>query len=62
MKKKIDKKFFFLEMVASKLAALNCLYEEKNICDRQSICLKSRPKILLITKRDFFEFSCLCSD
>ena len=38
MKKKIDKKFFFLEMVASKLAALNCLYEEKNICERQSIC------------------------
>ena len=38
MKKKIDKKFFFLEMVASKLAVLNCLYEEKNICDRQSIC------------------------
>ena len=26
MQKKIEKKYFFLEMIASELAAINCLY------------------------------------
>ena len=38
MQKKFEKKFFFLEMIASELAALNCLYYEENICDRQWMC------------------------
>ena len=32
MQKKIEKKFFVLEIIASELAALSCLYEEENAC------------------------------
>ena len=38
MQKKMEKKFFLLEIIASELAVLNCLYYEENTCDRHSIC------------------------
>ena len=36
-KKKIEKKFFVFEIIASELLALNCLYEADNACHRQSL-------------------------
>ena len=38
MKKKIQNKFFRLEIIASELATLNCLSREGNTCHRQSMC------------------------
>ena len=38
MQKKIEKKFSVLEMIASELAALNCLYLEENTCNQESRC------------------------
>ena len=34
MKKKIHKKFFVVEKIASEFFALNCLYQEGNTCHR----------------------------
>ena len=36
MQKKIWKKFLLSEILASEMAALNCLYYEGNSCDGQS--------------------------
>ena len=36
--KKIQKKLFFLEMIACELASLNCLCEEDYTYERQSMC------------------------
>ena len=38
MHKKIRKKFFVFEIIASDLVALNCLYEAYNAFHRQSMC------------------------
>ena len=38
MKKKMEKKFFVFEIIASEVVALNCLYQEQNICHRDSVC------------------------
>ena len=38
MKKKIEKKFSVLEIIASEFVALNCLYQEENTCHRHSVC------------------------
>ena len=38
MQKKFEKKYFFLETIASELAAINCLYQEQNTSDRQPMC------------------------
>ena len=37
MKKKIQKKFFVFEIIASEFVALNCLYQEENTCHRHSV-------------------------
>ena len=37
MQKKIAKKIFVSEIIASKLGALHCPYEEENICYWQSM-------------------------
>ena len=37
MQKKIEKKFFVFEIIASELIALNCLYMGDNACYRQSM-------------------------
>ena len=38
MKKKNRKKFLVFEIIASEFVALNCLYQEENICHRHSVC------------------------
>ena len=37
MQKNIQKKFFVLEIFASELVVLNCLYQAENACHRQSM-------------------------
>ena len=37
-KKKIEKKFFLFETIASELVPLNCLCEVDNACHRLSMC------------------------
>ena len=37
MQKKIHKKFLVAEIIASEMAAVNCLYYEENTCHRQSM-------------------------
>ena len=36
-KKKIQKKIFFSEIIASEMAAVNCLYYEGNTCHGKSM-------------------------
>ena len=36
MQKKIEKKFLVLEIIASEMAAVNCLYYEGNTCQGKS--------------------------
>ena len=38
MEKKIEKKFFDLEIIASEFVAPNCLCEADNACHRLSMC------------------------
>ena len=38
MKKKIEKKFSALEIIASEFVPLNCFYQEANTCDGHSVC------------------------
>ena len=38
MKKKIQKKFLFFEIVTSEFVPLNSLYQEENTCHRHSVC------------------------
>ena len=37
MQKKIQKKFFVFEIIASELATVNCLYYEGNTCHGKSM-------------------------
>ena len=37
MQKKIQKKFLFSEIIASEMAAANCLYYEGNTCHDKSM-------------------------
>ena len=37
MQKKIQKKFFVFQTIASDLSALNCLHYEENTCHGQSM-------------------------
>ena len=37
MQKKIEKKFFVSEIIASEMAAVNCLYYEANACHNKSM-------------------------
>ena len=37
MQRKIQKKFLVSEIIASEMAAVNCLYYEGNTCDGQSM-------------------------
>ena len=37
MEKKVDKKVFLFEIIASDLVALNCLYSEDNTSHQQSM-------------------------
>ena len=37
MEKKVEKKFHLSEIIASEMAAVNCLYYEGNTCHGQSM-------------------------
>ena len=37
MQRKIEKKFLVSEIIASEMAAVNCLYFEENTCHGQSM-------------------------
>ena len=37
MQKKIEKRFLFSEIIASEMAAVNCLYYEDNTCHGKSM-------------------------
>ena len=37
MQKKINEKFLFSEIIASEMAAVNCLYYEGNTCHGQAM-------------------------
>ena len=41
MHKKIEKKFFVFEIIASELVALNSVYSEENTCHPHSMCCKT---------------------
>ena len=38
MKKKIETKFFVFKIIPSEFVALNCLYQEDNTCNGNSVC------------------------
>ena len=38
MQRKVEKKLFVLEIIASEFLALNCLHLEENTCYQQSMC------------------------
>ena len=62
MHKKILKKFFLFETIASELVALNCLYSEEDTCHRHSVCQERILRFLHVTNRDFFQVNCVHSD
>ena len=41
MQQQNEKKFFVLEIIASELIALNCLYSEENTSYRQAVCYET---------------------
>ena len=59
MQKRIQKTFFVSQIIASQNVAKNCLYSEVNTSYRQ---LTNSPKILHISKRDFFNLNCVHRD
>ena len=58
MQKKIQKKFLVSEIIASEMAAVNCLYYES----RQVNALRNSFKTLHISKREFLQRNCLHND
>ena len=61
MQEKIQNKAFVFEIIESELAALICVINKK-ILLTNSQCFRNSPKVLDITKRDFFQVPCFHSD
>ena len=61
MQKKVKKKFFLSDIIASELIALNCQIRREYLSSVVNVLTNSR-KILHITKRDFFQLNFLHSD
>ena len=53
MEKKIEKKFLLSEIIASEMAAVNCLYYEGYTC-QASQCVKETALRLFISVRESF--------
>ena len=53
MQKKIQKKFLVAEIIASEMAAVNCLYYEENTCHSQSMPYETVLR-LCISVREIF--------
>ena len=62
MQKKIQKKFLVSEIIASEMAAVNCLYYEGNTCLRQVNAFRNSFKTLHISKREFLQRNCIQND
>ena len=62
MPKKIQKKLFFSEIIASELVSLNCPTDEEDTFLSAANVLTSSSKILHVNKRDFLELNLLGSD
>ena len=61
MQKKVKKKFFLSDIIASELIALNCQIRREYLSSVVNVLTNSR-KILHITKRGFFQLNFLHSD
>ena len=61
MQKKVQKKFFLSDIIASELIALSCQIRREYLSSVVNVLTNSR-KILHITKRGFFQLSFLHSD
>ena len=61
MQKKVKKKFFLSDIIASELVALNCQIRREYLSSVVNVLTNSR-KILHITKRGFFQLNFLHSD
>ena len=53
MHKKIKKKFFVFEIIASELIALNCFYSEENTCHRESVCYQTVLRFSISVTKSF---------
>ena len=53
MQKKIEKKFLVSQIIASEMAAVNCLYYEGNACHNKSMCSETVLR-LCISVREIF--------
>ena len=61
MQKKVKKKFFLSDIIASELIALNCQIRREYLSSVVNVLTNSR-KILHITKWGFFQLNFLHSD
>ena len=52
-KKKIEKKFLVSEILASEMAAVNCLYYQGNTCHGQSICYQTVLRLCISVTKIF---------
>ena len=53
MQKKIEKKFLFSEIIASEMAAVNCLYYEGNACHNKSMRSKTVLRLCMSVREIF---------
>ena len=53
MQRKIEKRYFFIEIIISELVALNCLYKEGSPCHRQSMCKQTVLRFFIALTETF---------
>ena len=53
MQKKIEKKFLVSEIIASEMAAVNCLYYEGNTCHGKSVRYKTALRLCISVRESF---------
>ena len=54
MKKKIHKKFFVFEIIASEFVAPNCVCQKENTCNRHSMCYETVLRFCIFVTESFF--------
>ena len=53
MQRKIENFFLVSEIIASEMAAVNCLYYERNTCHSQSMSLEKVLRLCISVKKIF---------
>ena len=53
MQKKIEKKFLLSQIIASEMAAVNCLYYEGNACHNKSMRSETVLRLCMSTREIF---------